>query len=48
VVPYLLRRAQENATIMQGTKADVALLQAELLRRMGLGGSRKKSKPASS
>ncbi len=33
VVPYLLRRAVENASIMKGSKRDVALLQAELWRR---------------
>ena len=33
VVPYLLRRAQENASIMTGAKADAALLEAELRRR---------------
>ena len=33
VVPYLLRRASENAFILKGAKADVRLLQAELFRR---------------
>uniref|UniRef100_A0A7R9VEV4 Proline dehydrogenase n=1 Tax=Chlamydomonas euryale TaxID=1486919 RepID=A0A7R9VEV4_9CHLO len=36
VVPYLLRRAQENASIMKGAKADVQMLTAELARRFGL------------
>ena len=45
VVPYLLRRAQENASIMTGAKADAALLEAELRRRAKarwpwLGGSK--------
>lgn len=33
VVPYLLRRASENASIMKGAKRDVQLLVAELKRR---------------
>lgn len=34
VVPYLLRRANENQYILKGGKVDVELLQAELLRRL--------------
>jgi len=37
VIPYLLRRAAENSTIMQGTKRDVHLLRAELARRLRAG-----------
>jgi len=33
VVPYLLRRAHENASIMQGSKQDVVLIKTELKRR---------------
>eukprot|EP00195_Chlamydomonas_chlamydogama_P012380 CAMPEP_0202907550 /NCGR_PEP_ID=MMETSP1392-20130828/43042_1 /ASSEMBLY_ACC=CAM_ASM_000868 /TAXON_ID=225041 /ORGANISM="Chlamydomonas chlamydogama, Strain SAG 11-48b" /LENGTH=585 /DNA_ID=CAMNT_0049596507 /DNA_START=23 /DNA_END=1777 /DNA_ORIENTATION=+ len=33
VVPYLLRRAQENASVLKLAKADVALLKAEVRRR---------------
>eukprot|EP00798_Chlamydomonas_sp_ICE-L_P007768 gene7768-954_t len=34
VIPYLLRRASENAAILEGTKQDVALHQKELKRRL--------------
>jgi proline dehydrogenase len=37
VIPYLLRRAAENSTIMQGAKRDVHLLRAELVRRLKAG-----------
>ncbi|GAX83243.1 hypothetical protein CEUSTIGMA_g10669.t1 [Chlamydomonas eustigma] len=33
VIPYLLRRAQENASMLKGARADMMLLQAELKRR---------------
>ena len=39
VVPYLLRRAQENASMMTGAKADAQLLKAELWRRAREGGN---------
>lgn len=34
VVPYLLRRATENAYILKGAKRDVHLLEAELGHRL--------------
>jgi hypothetical protein len=33
VIPYLLRRAAENRSIMAGTRSDMQLLQMELSRR---------------
>jgi proline dehydrogenase len=33
VLPYLLRRAAENSSILKGTKQDLVLVQKELLRR---------------
>jgi len=37
VIPYLLRRAQENASVMSGAKADAGLLRSEIWRRFLAG-----------
>lgn len=35
-LPYLVRRAQENRTVLQGIRKERDLLRQELYRRMGL------------
>ncbi|XP_037319195.2 hydroxyproline dehydrogenase [Pungitius pungitius] len=37
-LPYLVRRAQENRTVLQGIRKERDLLRRELYRRLGLGG----------
>ncbi|XP_062331396.1 hydroxyproline dehydrogenase [Osmerus eperlanus] len=37
-LPYLVRRAQENRTVLQGIRKERTLLRGELHRRLGLGG----------
>jgi hypothetical protein len=37
VVPYLLRRAEENSDVLGGVGKELRLLQGEIKRRMGWG-----------
>lgn len=36
VMPYLIRRAQENSSMLAGVGGEVAMLRTELVRRCGL------------
>ena len=38
VMPYLIRRAQENSDVLGGVAAETGMLRAELRRRLLLGG----------
>ena len=40
VIPYLLRRANENRSVMNGSKNDWLLIARELRRRVGMGAGR--------
>lgn len=35
-MPYLIRRAQENSSMLAGVGGEVGMLRSELVRRMGL------------
>jgi proline dehydrogenase len=36
VMPYLIRRAQENSSVLAGVAGETSMLRAELVRRLGL------------
>jgi proline dehydrogenase len=48
VVPYLLRRAQENSTVMDNVQRDVDLIKDELASRLWIGGRKEVTSSSSS